>query len=143
MIDWPVAFSTVSQALKLTQELRAIDKQLGEADLRLKIAELTSALAELKLTLTEAKAEAVSKDDTIEQLKKVNRRVAVTLTEHRGYLYRKQPDNDKRPAGNPHCPVCLEKEGLLFETTYRHVEGRPLQCLHCGGRYDNVQTFIN
>jgi hypothetical protein len=45
VIDWPLALSTASQALRLVGELRAVDKQLSEADLKLKIADLTTALS--------------------------------------------------------------------------------------------------
>src|ERR1700736_2388270 len=102
MIDWPLALSTASQAIKLAQELRSIDNQLSEAELKLKIADLTSALADLKNTLTEARAESNDKDAEIARLKSTNKRIADDLVEHRGYLYRKQP-NDARPAGNPFC----------------------------------------
>lgn len=40
MIDWPLALSTVSQAIKLASDLRSIDKEVSEADLKLKIADL-------------------------------------------------------------------------------------------------------
>jgi hypothetical protein len=49
MIDWPLAFSTASQALKLVNDLRAIEKEFSRAELKLKIAELTTALADLKI----------------------------------------------------------------------------------------------
>jgi hypothetical protein len=32
MIDWPTAFSTASQAIKLANELRLIDKEVSQAD---------------------------------------------------------------------------------------------------------------
>src|SRR5690242_14862286 len=54
MIDWPTAFSTAAQAIKLVNELRSIDKEVNLAELKLKIADLTSSLADIKLTLTEA-----------------------------------------------------------------------------------------
>jgi hypothetical protein len=143
MIDWALAFTTASNALKLANDLRTIDKEYDKAELKLKIADLTVTLADLKTTLIEAKAEAAGKDETIAQLKRVNRRVADDLVEYRGYHYRKQPDNDQKPAGNPFCVVCMEKDGLLFETSTRHATGRPVQCPHCEARYDGVTTFIN
>jgi hypothetical protein len=47
MIDWPLALSTASQAIKLVNDLRTIDKEVSHADLKLKIADLTTALADL------------------------------------------------------------------------------------------------
>src|SRR6266852_2574140 len=108
MIDWSVAFATASQAVKFAQELRSIGKQLSEADLKLKIAGLTDALASLKITLTEAKDEIADKDKTIERLKSLTKRVASDLVNHKGHLYRKQPDSNE-PAGNPFCDVCYQK----------------------------------
>lgn len=35
MIDWPVTFSTVSQAIKLANELRSIDKEMSQAELQI------------------------------------------------------------------------------------------------------------
>jgi hypothetical protein len=142
MIDWPLAFSTISQALKLMDEFRKIDKELSEADLKLKIVDLTTALANLKLTLIDAQYEASEKDKEIERIKSVNKRVADDLVEHRGYLYRTQPDSDK-PAGNPFCPVCYQKHGLLFETSDTHIAGRPRKCPHCDAMYMGMTTFIN
>jgi hypothetical protein len=40
MIDWPLALSTASQAVKFANDLRKIDKEVSQADLKLKIAEL-------------------------------------------------------------------------------------------------------
>jgi hypothetical protein len=48
VLDWPLALSTASQAIKLVGELRAADKEIGQAELKLKIADLTTALADLK-----------------------------------------------------------------------------------------------
>ena len=42
MIDWPLAFSTASQAIGLANELRSIDKEVGHAELKLKTADLTA-----------------------------------------------------------------------------------------------------
>ena len=142
MIDWPLAFSTVSQALKLTNELHEIDKHLSEADLKLKIADLTAALANLKLTLIDAQYEASEKDKEIERIKSVNKRVADGLVEHYGYLYRKQADKDQ-PAGNPFCPVCYQKHGLLFETSDTNISGNPRKCPNCNALYKGMSTFIN
>ncbi len=143
MIDWAIALHTASQALELVKGLRTIDKEFDKAELKLKIADLTATLADLKTTLIEAKAEATSKDETIEKLKGVNKRVKDGLIERYGYLYRKRSDDPTMPAGNPFCPVCLQKDGLLFETSVRHETGKPLVCPHCDARYDGVTTYVN
>jgi hypothetical protein len=81
MIDWPTAFSTASQAIKLANELRLIDKEVSQADLKLKVAELAGSLAEIKLTLTEARSDAADKDHEISRLRKRQQRLVAC---HRG-----------------------------------------------------------
>jgi hypothetical protein len=145
MIDWPLALSTVSQALKLANELRSIDKQIGEAELKLKVADLTTALADLKMTLTDARTEVSDKDAEIERLKKLQRRVQDETIELYGYRYRKRTDG-KPPgaAGNPFCDVCLQKEGLLIETTHVHGTGiQQLRCPNCQATYAKLHTYID
>ena len=144
MIDWPVAFSTASQALALVRELRAVDKELDAAEFKLKIADLTSTLADLKNTLTDAKNELTEKDQEIAGLKKLHRRLTDETVELYGHRYRKRQDDKGPAAGNPFCDVCLQKEGLLMETTILPAEvGRPLQCPNCKAKYGNLRTYLD
>jgi hypothetical protein len=142
MIDWPIAFSTLSQAFKVAQELRAVDKELSVADMKLKVADLTSSLADIKLTLTEAKSEASVKDEEITRLKKLHRTVAEDTVEVNGYRFRKAT-NREGAAGNPYCPVCFAKQGLLIELTDTILSGRPLRCPSCSALYSNVPSFTD
>jgi hypothetical protein len=135
MIDWPLALSTVSQAIKLASDLRGIDKEIGEAELRLKIADLTTTLADIKMTLTEARSDADEKDAEITRLVTLHRRVVEDTVELSGYRYRKRTDGRGPAAGNPFCNVCFQKHGLLIETTHLHEAGRPLQCPNCKAKY--------
>jgi hypothetical protein len=143
VIDWPMAFSTASQAIKLANELRSIDKEVGQAELKLKIAELTGSLADIKLTLTDAKNDAVEKDEEIARLKKLQRRLADETVELYGYRYRKRKDGKEGGAGNPMCDVCLQKNGLLIETTHLPEPGRPLQCPNCKAKYAGLHTYTD
>lgn len=144
MIDWPVTFSTVSQAIKLANELRSIDKEISQAELRLKVAELTGSLADIKLTLTEAKSDATEKDLEIERLKKLQQRVADETVELYGYRYRKRKDDKGPVAGNPMCDVCFQKEGLLIETSFVHGTGiQQLQCPNCKAKYAGLHTYTD
>jgi hypothetical protein len=129
VIDWPLAFSTASQAIKLANDLRSIDKEVSQAELKLKVADLSTALADLKMTLTEAKSDAVEKDEEIVRLKKLQRRLADDTIELYGYRYRKRTDGKQGGAGNPFCDVCLQKDGLLIETAFVH--GKGIQELKC------------
>ena len=106
VIDWPLAFSSASQAIKLANDLRSIDKEISQADLKLKVTELTGSLADIKLTLTEAKSDAAEKDQEIARLKRLQQRLIDDTVEVYGYRYRKRTDGKGPAAGNPMCDVC-------------------------------------
>jgi hypothetical protein len=144
MIDWPLAFSMLSNARKVVGELREVDKQLSEADLKLKIAELRTNLADIQTTLTDAKADATEKDKEIERLKKLQQRVADETIEFYGYKYRTRKDGKSGGAGRPFCDVCFQKHGLLIETA--GVHGKPistLQCPNCKAQYSGLHTYTD
>jgi hypothetical protein len=144
VIDWPVTFSTVSQAIKLANELRSIDKEVSQADLKLKVAELTGSLADIKLTLTQAKTDAAEKDEEIARLKKLQQRVVDETVELYGYRYRKRKDDKGPVAGNPMREVCLQKDGLLIETSFVHGTGiQQLQCPNCKAMYAGLHTYTD
>src|ERR1700730_6227501 len=139
-----MAFSTASQAIKLANELRSIDKEVRQAELKLKIAELTGSLADIKLTLTDAKNDAVEKDEEIARLKKLQRRLADETVELYGYRYRKRKDGKEGGAGNPFCDVCLQKDGLLIETAFVHGKGiQELKCPNCKATYGGLHTYTD
>jgi hypothetical protein len=141
MIDWALALSTASQAVKFANDLRQVDKEVSQADLKLKIADLTGTLADLRIILTEAKADAAEKDAEIERLKALHRRVADDTVELAGYRYRKRQDGNG-PTGRPFCNVCFQKEGLLIETTQMLVGGM-LQCPNCEAEYSKVHVYFD
>lgn len=151
MIDWPTAFSTASQAIKLANELRSIDKEVNLAELKLKVAELTGSLADIKLTLTEAKSDAGEKEERcwekeeeIARLKKLQHRLAGETVELYGYRYRKRKDGKEGGAGNPMCDVCLQKNGLLIETAFVHGKGiQELKCPNCKATYGGLHTYTD
>jgi hypothetical protein len=70
MVDIMTALATATQAIKLAQDLRGIDKAIDAAEFKLKIADLTGALSDIKLALTDAKEELASKQAEIDALKK-------------------------------------------------------------------------
>jgi hypothetical protein len=144
MIDWPLALSTVSQAIKFANDLRSIDKEVSQAELKLKVADLTTTLADLKMTLTDARNDAAEKDDEIARLKKLQQRLLDDTVELYGHRYRKRNDGKEGGAGNPMCDVCLQKDGLLLETA--HVPGKGIltvRCPNCQAVYGSLHTFID
>ena len=144
VIDWPLGLSTASQAIKLANDLRSIDKEVSQAELKLKVADLTGALADLKMTLTEAKGDAAEKDAEIGRLKKLQRRLEDETVELYGYRYRKRKDGKVGGAGNPFCDVCLQKDGLLIETAFVHGKGiQELKCPNCKATYGGLHTYTD
>jgi hypothetical protein len=144
VIDWAMALSTASQAIKLANDLRSIDKELSQAELKLKVADLTGALADLKMTLTEAKGDAAERESEIAGLKKLQRRLEDETVELYGYRYRKRKDGKEGGAGNPFCDVCLQKDGWLIETAFVHGKGiQELKCPNCKATYGGLHTYTD
>ena len=132
MVDIMGALATASQAIKLVQDLRGIDKALDTAEYKLKIADVTDALSNIKLGLTDAKEDLASKDAEIDKLKKQFRRLADTV-EYRGFKYDKGKEG--KPNGMAYCPVCEQKAALLIHLTRIEGEDTCPSCkAHFGGR---------
>ncbi len=69
VIDFAVAFTSLTKGLEALRAIQDIDKNLDAATYKAKIADLMSAVADAKLALIEAREEAASKDKEIDQLK--------------------------------------------------------------------------
>lgn len=135
MVDIITTLATASQAIKLAQDLRGIDKAMDAAEYKLKIADLTSALSDIKLALTETKDELASKDAEIAALKKQFKRLAETI-EISGFKYDKKEDG--KPRGKAYCPVCEQKSGLLMHLT--RIQGRDV-CPNCKAVFEMVMIY--
>jgi hypothetical protein len=135
MVDIMTALATASQALKLAQDLRGIDKAVNEADFKLKIADLTIALSDIKLALSAAKEELASKQSEIDALKSQFARIQETI-EVGGFKYRKGEDG--KPRGRAFCPVCEQKLGKLFHIA--QVLNTEV-CPNCEAFYPEARVF--
>jgi DNA repair exonuclease SbcCD ATPase subunit len=129
MVDFALALSTVSQALKLANDLRGIEKAYDAAELKLKIAELTEKLADLKVTLIDAKDEIATKQAEIDRLGSLLKRHA-ELIEVDGYKYDK--GSDGKAKGHAYCPVCEQSGSLIHVVT---LLGEHQQCPKCKALY--------
>jgi hypothetical protein len=137
MVDFMMALTTASQALKLAQDLRGIDKAVNEADFKLKIADLTVALSDIKVTLSEAKEELASKQSEIDALKAQFARIQETV-EIGGFKYRKSDDG--KPMGRAFCPVCEQRDGKLFHIAQvLHTQ----VCPSCKAHYPEATVFAD
>ena len=129
MVDFVLALSTVSQALKLVNDLRSIEKVYDAAELKLKIADLTGKLADLQLTLVEAKEEIAQKQTEIDRLGNTLKRHA-DLVEAGGYKYDK--NRAGKATGHAYCPVC-EQAGMLIHVATLLDDHQ--QCPKCKALY--------
>jgi hypothetical protein len=111
VVDIMTALATAGHVSNLLKELLGIDKAVNAAEFKFKIAELTEAVSALKHALIDAKDDLATKDAEIERLKKLLQRTA-NLVEFRGYKYDKNEHG--LPVGQAYCPVCEQKEGMLF-----------------------------
>jgi hypothetical protein len=135
MVDIMTALATASQAMKLAQDLRGIDKAVNEADFKLKIADLTVALSDIKMALSDAKEELTSRQSEIDSLKKQFARIQETV-EVDGFKYAKGEDG--KPTGRAYCPVCEQKAGHLFHIAQvLHTQ----TCPNCKAHYPMAKVF--
>ena len=132
MVDFVGAIATATQAVKLLNDLRGIDKAFESAESKLKIAELNGALADLKNALIDAKEEVRSKQSEFKLLED-NFLVFKETVEVQGFRYDKKDDGT--PVGHPYCPVCIQKHGYMFHTTPSSKPGRLEECPSCKATY--------
>jgi DNA repair exonuclease SbcCD ATPase subunit len=137
MVDMMTALATASQAVRLAQDLRGIDKAVDEAEFKLKVADLTVALSDLKLALAQAREELSAKDMEIAGLKKQLQRSAETI-EVKGFKYKK--GDDDQPRGAAFCPVCEQKHGQFYHLT--RIMGREV-CPHCKAVFERVMIYAD
>jgi rubrerythrin len=137
MPDLMTAVATAGQAIGRLKEIG--EQPLDEAQRKLKLAETMSLVADLKNALVEANAEARSKDQEIDTLRK-NFRLFTSTVEVLGYHYDR--DDKGRPKGSAFCPVCMQKEGYMLLLTGTQERGRPeQQCPNCKAFYSGLSVF--
>ena len=135
MVDIITALATASQAIKLAQDLRGIDKAVDAAEYKLKIADLTTALSDIKMALNDAKQELAAKDEEIATLKKQFARSKETV-EVGGLKYDK---NDQgQPKGRAYCPVSEQKLGIMIHLA--EVLNHQV-CPSCKAHYHNARVY--
>lgn len=129
MVDLALALSTASQALKLVNDLRGIERAYDAAALKLKIAELTGAIPDLKVALVDAKEEVAAKQAEIERLGSLLQRHA-ELIEVDGYKYDKSTQGEVKE--HAYCPVCEQAGTLIHVAT---LLNNHQQCPKCKALY--------
>jgi hypothetical protein len=93
----------------------------------------------VKIALSDARTEHAAKDAEIHRLKAFLAKRDIETVEHHGYRYRKAKDG--KPAGEPYCPVCEAKHGLLIQTTQAWDQGGSQKCPNCNATFAGVWVF--
>ncbi len=132
------ALAAVSGALKVVNELRAIDAQFDKAELKAKLADVMSQLADAKIGLIEAEERARDLDNEINRLLNSIRKKDAETVEIKGYHYRK--GDDGKPAGSPYCPICLD-EGAFVLMHEIYASGRPTVCPKCKANFGSLNKY--
>jgi len=138
-VDWAMAISAAGNAIKLTNDLRGINKEVSAAEYKLKIADLTSTLADLKITLTDAREEVRERDKKIEELEEKLKWKSDNTVIYQGFRFRASPDGS--PLGLPYCPTCEQKERIFVRLSYAHRPGRGKECSNCDSHFDPAPAF--
>ncbi|WP_313030460.1 hypothetical protein [Brucella sp.] len=133
------ALAAVTGALKVVNELRAIDAQFDKAELKARLADVMSQLADAKMGLIEA-------SDAIDAEKKETNRLKQafefrgTLVEHKGFKY--ETFEDGGPKGEPFCPRCEQNLGRFYRLTQVRGGGYSnLVCPDCKANF-NASVYV-
>lgn len=119
-MDIASTLASVTAALGLVKELRAIDAQYDKAELKLKIADLTEALSEAKLGLVDVAEQIQAKDSEIAKLNEQLQFRAAKLVDKGHFRY--FADEHGNATGVPICPVC-ERKGLFLRSAQDRKNG--------------------
>ncbi|MBL4808021.1 MAG: hypothetical protein JKY31_12165 [Rhodobacteraceae bacterium] len=114
-MDIMAGLSAISETLKITKELRAIDKNIDTAEWKLRLSELIDKLLEAKESLIDAKT---TEADLKEQISNLVAKAIETahLEDDRGRLY--EIDELGKRIGEPFCNLCYVKEDKKFRMIY-------------------------
>ena len=116
-MDIVAGIVAVTEALRLTKELRNIDLELDKVELKLHLVDLYHRLLESKEALQDAKEERLALKQQISDLEGRLRQRA-NLFDERGRLY--ELDEEGNRSRDPYCNLCYVKEGKLYRMHRRN-----------------------
>jgi hypothetical protein len=110
-MDLVGGISALSEALKLTKELRSIDREIDKTELKLRLVDVVDRLLEAKEALQDAKQE---RQDLLVQIEELRRKLSerAKLMDDEGLLF--EISDDGKPTGEPYCNQCYVKDDKLF-----------------------------
>jgi len=127
-MDIMTGLSAISETLKITKELRAVDSRISDAEWKLRLADMVDKLLEAKEALIDAKENEASLHDEILALKKASDESG-QFTDDNGLLF--EIDDSGNRIGKPFCNQCYVKVQKKFRLIY-HAEGKHTRShFHC------------
>lgn len=107
--------SAATEAIKLTKELREIDREIDKAELKLRLVDLTDQLLSAKEALQDARERERQLLNEIVELKKTIE-FSRALEDEKGCLY--ELDENGARKGQPYCNLCYVREEKLYRLKY-------------------------
>jgi hypothetical protein len=135
-VDIVTGIAAATEALKLTKELRDIDRQIDKAELKLRLIDLVDRLLEAKEALQDAKEDRRALLDKISELEHTLARKP-RLRDESGRLY--EIDEGGNAVGNPYCNLCLVRENKL----YRLIHHRATEHIYAFYRCQNCESTVD
>ncbi len=131
-MDIIAGISAATEAIKLTKELRSVDREIDKAELKLRLVEVIDRLLEAKEALQDAKQE---QRDLLDQIDRLNQKIAErsNLRDSDGLLY--EISNDGKPIGEPFCNQCYVKEDKLYRLLFGPYTFGTHRCTNCSKYY--------
>ncbi|PCI36707.1 MAG: hypothetical protein COB46_14480 [Rhodospirillaceae bacterium] len=130
-MDIMTGLSAISEALKITNKLRELDKKFDKSEFKMQISDLYMALSDAKIALADAKLELSKKDVEIDKLKSVHDSKMRT-SKYKGYNF--GIDESGHSIGRPFCPVCEKTKDIQIQLTRTIITGTD-QCPSCKAAY--------
>jgi hypothetical protein len=121
--------TAATEALKLTKELRSIDREIDKAELKLRLVEVIDRLMEAKEALQDARQDQRDLAELIDLLKKKIAQRA-SLKDEQGLLF--EVDSSGKQLGEPYCNQCYVKDDKLFRlVSSPWNNGTRFHCTNC------------
>ncbi len=114
-MDLIAGITAASEAIKLTKELRGIDREIDKAELKLRLVELADRLLDAKQALQDAKETERDPLAQIAHLKDAIQR-RDSLVDEKGRLYETNENGERK--GEPFCNLCFVKEDKLYRMRF-------------------------
>jgi len=136
LIDIMTGLSAISETLKISKKLRAVDKKIDEAEWKLRLADVIDGLLEAKEALQNAKERERELLHKIEEMgDKLNKKGK--FEDEDGLLY--EVDKKGVRFGKPYCNLCFVRDDKLYRLRYTPAEAEYSANYRC----ENCNNWVN